>query len=422
MSAGERRFSGAPVRRPRVVLYSHDTMGLGHMRRNLLIAHVLARPPLEATVLLVAGARRATAFPLPPGADCLTLPALRKEKDGTYRARRLDVSLRKLIALRSNAIRSTVLSFDPDVFIVDNVPRGAVRELDPVLDDVRRLGHTHCVLGLRDVLDDAAAVHRDWSRAENEDAIRSFFDSIWVYGDRAVYDVAREYAFAPDVAEKLRYTGYLDQRARLELGEEDDSETIERLGLPPGRLALCLLGGGQDGAGLGEAFARADLPPDFNGLIVMGPFLDPSVQRKLRRLVRNRPQFRAVDFIREPIRYAVHADRLVSMGGYNTVCEALSLGKPSLVVPRVTPRTEQLIRARRLEALGLLTVLHPDDLSPTAVSRWLAREGAPSVDARTRIDLCGLDRLPGLVEESLAPPVPSRRSTFFRQGAPSAAY
>jgi predicted glycosyltransferase len=397
-------------------------MGLGHVRRNLLIARVLARPPLEATVLLIAGARRATAFPLPPGADCLTLPALRKEQDGTYRARRLGVSLRNLIALRAAAIRSAVLTFDPDVFIVDNVPRGAVRELDAVLEDVRLLGHTHCVLGLRDVLDDAAAVHRDWSRAENEDAIRSFFDSIWVYGDPKVYDLAREYAFSPEVAEKIRYTGYLDQSVRLEPVDGDDSETIERLGLPPGRLALCLLGGGQDGAALGEAFARADLPRGFNGLIVMGPFLDAPVQRHLRGLVRNRPRFRVVDFVREPIRYALPADRLVSMGGYNTVCEALSLGKKALVVPRVTPRTEQLIRARRLERLGLVSVLHPDDLSPAAISRWLAREDVPAQDARARIDLNGLDRLTGLVDEALAASLAPRPAPFAQQGAPSVAY
>ncbi len=53
------------------------------------------------------------------------------------------------------------------------------------------------------------------------------------------------------------------------------------------------------------------------------------------------------------------------MGGYNTVCELLSLERPSLIVPRVTPRKEQLIRTEALAACGLVRMLHPDDLSPS---------------------------------------------------------
>ena len=66
------------------------------------------------------------------------------------------------------------------MLIVDNVPRGAVRELDPTLEYLHARGHARFVLGLRDVLDDPAAVHRDWHRAENEDAIRDYYDAVWV--------------------------------------------------------------------------------------------------------------------------------------------------------------------------------------------------------------------------------------------------
>ena len=71
----------------RIALYSHDTMGLGHARRNGLIARALASAPLGAEVLLITGAREAGTFPLPPGVDCVTLPAYRKGRDGHYTAR-----------------------------------------------------------------------------------------------------------------------------------------------------------------------------------------------------------------------------------------------------------------------------------------------------------------------------------------------
>ena len=138
----------------RVALYSHDTMGLGHARRNLLIAQALATGASPPTILLIAGVREVTAFPLPPGTDQLTLPALGKSADGRYHARSLGLSLAEIVSLRQRTIAAALEAFEPDVLIVDNVPRGAVRELDPALAQLRRSGRTRCVLGLRDVLDE----------------------------------------------------------------------------------------------------------------------------------------------------------------------------------------------------------------------------------------------------------------------------
>jgi predicted glycosyltransferase len=211
------RSGGESVgRRWRVALYSHDTMGLGHMRRNLLIAQTLARPPLCAGVLLIAGAREASTFVMPPGVDCLTLPALRKVGNGHYQSRSLGVGIGEIIALRAGTIRAALEAFEPDVLIADNVPRGARGELDAALDYLRRETDARCVLGLRDVLDDPETVRSEWERAGNEEVIRDYYDAVWVYGDRAVNDLARAYRFSPGLSAKVSYTGYFDQRKRLE--------------------------------------------------------------------------------------------------------------------------------------------------------------------------------------------------------------
>src|SRR5262245_25131008 len=102
----------APPRR-RIALYSHDTMGVGHVRRNLLIAQTLVRPPLSATVLLVAGAREASAFLMPPGVDCVTLPSLYKSSTGQYRSRALEMATGDLVVLRAQTIRSALNAFAP---------------------------------------------------------------------------------------------------------------------------------------------------------------------------------------------------------------------------------------------------------------------------------------------------------------------
>ncbi|MEO8348762.1 MAG: glycosyltransferase [Acidobacteriota bacterium] len=393
------------MRELRVALYSHDTMGLGHVRRNLLIAHTLADSRLQAAVLLIGGTRRATAFPVPARADFLTLPALRKNADGGYESRSLPQSLSSLIHLRSGVIHAALESFEPDVFVVDNVPRGAARELDAALTGLRKRGRTRIVLGLRDILDEPAAVEREWRRARNEEVIERFYDAVWVYGDPAVYDPVREYRFSAGTADKVRYAGYLDQHLRLRYSAARDAPSLDDLGIGDGPLALCMVGGGQDGVALAEAFARADLPDGFRGLILTGPFMARESQARLRVLVDARPRMRIVEFVAEPARILAQAERVVTMGGYNSTCEALSLEKPALIVPRVKPRTEQWIRAERLRALGLVDVLHPDRLSSEAIGAWLASSVPSRAGIRDRIDMEGLTRLPLLVEEVLEGPV-----------------
>ena len=382
-------------RKLRIALYSHDTMGLGHMRRNLLIAQTLTAPPLSASILMVAGACQISKFTLPAGVDCLSLPSLCKKPNGEYGSRNLDVSLGELSRLRAKTITAALQSFRPDLLIVDNVPRGALGELDQVLCEMR--GQTQLVLGLRDVLDAPERVREEWSKAQNFETIRAYYDAIWVYGDREVYDLVREYNFPADIAQKVRFVGYLDQRARL---QEEQSNFFLPIEYRDRQLAVCSVGGGQDGVSLAEAFMRADLPRNFNGVVLTGPFMPSEARQRLQQLTRS-SRLQVVDFMAEPLRLLSRADRIVSMAGYNSSCEMLSLGIPALLVPRATPRVEQLLRAERLSSLGYADVLHPDQLTSQAISKWLAQEPT-FTNKRRKFDLDGLSRLPELAEEVLA--------------------
>lgn len=394
-------------RKLHIALYSHDTMGLGHKRRNLLIAQTLAESPLQTSILLITGMGEASNFDIPPGIDYLALPALHKQVDGKYQSRRLKLPLQDIIALRSCTIRAALEVFKPDVFIVDNVPQGAVGELTPTLEYLKSRQQTHCVLGLRDVLDAPAVVQREWQRAANEEAICKYYDAVWIYGDPTVYDPVQEYNFSPEVAKKVRYTGYFDQRQRLQFTKSEASELLASLELPPGQLALCLVGGGQDGAHLAEAFANATLPAQTNGIIVTGPFMPQQVRQRLHQKAAKCPRLRVLEFVAEPTQLLHYADCVVAMGGYNTTCELLSFGKRSLIVPRVQPRTEQLIRAQRLHELGLVDVLHPNNINPQALSAWLKQ---PQQLRPNSVDLNGLERLPYLLHEIVTQATHSKAS------------
>ncbi len=342
-------------------------------------------------ILLLTGAPGATSLPVPPGADFLTLPALAKVADGTYRARSLASSLDAIIELRSAILHAALCTFDPDVLIVDKVARGAAGELEAALADLRSKGRTRCVLGLRDVLDDAAVARHQWRQDRTTEAVAHFYDRVWVYGDPAVFDPVIEYGLPPIVAGRTSFTGYL--------GHGRPRALTPPTRVPSGPYALCLVGGGQDGFSVASSFLRARLPAGRSGIVVTGPYMAMEDRRILQRLAGGRPDMTVMGFVPGTEHLVSGAEAVVSMGGYNSVCELLASGTRALIVPRARPRSEQLVRAERLASRGLAEVLHPDALSPGSLSTWLTGTSRPADDVA--IDLDGLARIPALVEALL---------------------
>lgn len=385
-----------PQTSPRIAFYSHDTMGLGHIRRNILLAQSVSEAYPEAEILLISGVRESGAFKLPKGADSVTLPTYFKTGEGKYLPRSLGKDVGRLTHIRKNIIHAALESFKPDIMVVDNVPRGAMNELDNILPELSSRG-THIVLGVRDIIDEPEAVQKQWKKLQNIEIIRLYFSSIWVYGDPQLYNFAEEYQVAPDIVEKLRYVGYLDQSRRMEVrGLKVGASEIER------PFALCALGGGQDGFDVAQAFVQSALPENWRGLLITGALMPEEQREALHTMAEKRPSgdIKVVDFVPEPLKIMRDAECIISMGGYNTTTEILSFNKRALIVPRIRPRTEQWIRASRLAEKGIIECLHPNDLNPQALSDFM-HSPKKHADARRSLRFDGLDRVVGEVRAIL---------------------
>ena len=369
------------------MLYGHDTMGLGHLRRNLALAAALRAGPDDPQVLIVTGASEAGRFELPEGVDLLTLPGVAKDLDGGYRSRRLDTSLDSVVDVRRAVLTAGLEAFAPDLLVVDKVALGFAGELEPALVRLRAAG-TRLVLGLRDVLDGPAAAAAEWRRLRTTEALRTRYDEVWVYGDEQVSDLADDCRVPPSVRHLLRYTGFLSTGRSAGCPAEP----------PPvdGPYVLCVLGGGQDGAELAEAFAAAPRPAGLPAVIVGGPYLPEVTRARLDTAAAADPALHVAVFCADAAAWMPGAAAVVCMGGYNTVTEVLATDTPALVVPRCRPRTEQLVRARRLSDRGLVDDLHPDELGPGVLGRWLADAVTRPRRPRTGVDLTGLARIPEL--------------------------
>jgi predicted glycosyltransferase len=380
----------------RIAFYSHDTMGLGHVRRNLLIAQAISKSHFEPDILLMTGVTEAARFSKPTGVEYVVLPSLYKEQDGAYRSRHLRMPLREIVELRRQILYTSISAFDPNVLIVDGVPWGAVNELDLTLERLHQKGNTICILGMRDIWDEPSVIRREWNQRRNNEAIRRYYSQIWIYGDSGVYNAVQEYGLPPDIASKVVYTGYLNSTTRLDSELKHEKYSAD-LSLPNAPFVLCIMGGGQDGIKLAEAFINAELPAGSNAIVVTGPHMDSDIRQRLHRQTEGNKRITVVDFLSEPTLLMRYADCVVSMGGYNTICEIMSFGKRALVVPRIIPRKEQLIRAQRLHELGDIDVLHPDDLAPAAITKWLQNNmGKPTIKVQTSMN--GLTRVTQLLE------------------------
>lgn len=378
----------APTREPsspRVLFYSHDSFGLGHLRRSLALARELSSRDHRLSSLIVTGSTVASSYRLPPRVDTVKLPVLTKDGLGRYRPLRLAVELEKLSELRADLIAATASSFDPTVVIVDKAPLGLRGEMTPTLDVLRRRSGCRVVLGLRDIEDEPRSVRAEWRRGDLRALIEHYYDAILVYGPESAMD-ALDCLGWNDLQVPVHHVGYVGPS--LTAGSAPD--------LPPAYL-LVTAGGGSDGFALLASALRAIRvrPLPLPAVVVAGPLLADRDMDRLVELSRGL-DVRLYEFRADMETVLMGARAVVSMAGYNTVVEALAARKPLLLVPRVHPRREQLLRATALKQAGLADMLHPDELSPTALrgalDRLLERRAQ-----ETRVEIDGARRAADLV-------------------------
>lgn len=393
----------------RVLVYSHDTYGLGNIRRMLAISEHLCSVHPDLSILIVTGSPMLHAFRLSPRIDYVKLPCLTRTSQGDYQVKSLGLSYKATMAMRRQILRSTVEQFEPDLILVDKKPFGVDEELKEALDDARsRAGGPKLVLMLRDILDNPATTCRIWTKNNYYQAIETHFDSVMVLGTAEVFDLPTEYRFPPAAAALVDFCGYVGRSLPNSGGKSAASGADPRIELSIDQatpLVLVTPGGGEDGAAIIDNYltALADAPQQrFTSVVVTGPEMPEAAHRRAVAVSDGRPDLRVLEFTADMAGLMSTSDLVVSMAGYNTLCEILSAGRPAVVVPRVEPVEEQLIRARLFAERGLVTVIHPAELTPgrllAAVDEELARSESKPLRHRRELDMQGLER----VEKSLA--------------------
>ena len=379
-----------------ILMYSHDTYGLGHIRRTMSIASSLRGPDIN--ILILTGSPIAGRFAFPEQVDFVRIPGMIKKTNEEYLPLSIKIDPKHALNIRKNIITATAKTFQPDLFIVDKEPLGLKKEVLPTLQWIRRnLPRTKTILGLRDIMDDAASVKRDWQKKGVYEILDKLYSEIWVYGIREFYDPVQEYAISEAISRKMHFTGYIprkvsDDKAVRQIKKEQRLNKNDKL-------VLVTIGGGGDGYNVMDTFltmleSEPDSPP-FKSVLITGPFMP----RKKRMEIFDRARrlgVRTYRFYRKMEKIQAAADLVISMGGYNTICEILSQGTVSLIIPRDTPRKEQLIRAQIFHDQNLVDYIPLHAFSPPTLKRKifsLLDNPEPYQESISRFLLTGVDSM-----------------------------
>jgi len=381
--------------------------------------HLLDTMP-ELSVLMISGSPMIHSFRLPEARfDYVKLPCLGRTLAGGYSVKRLGTRFDELVAVRSQIIRTTVAHFKPDVLLVDKKPRGIADELLPALEMIRADQRSpEVVLLLRDILDDPETTARIWRKNRYFESIDRYYRSILVMGSPDVFDLRKEYRFPAKTANKVVCCGYMRRPQPL-------APARPAALFPGGKGARVLVtaGGGEDGFELLKQYMDGlSLGADrsFSSVVVTGPEMSAANRAVIQDIAKGLGHVRVEEFTRDLPAYMQAADLVVSMAGYNTIVELLSMNKRAVVVPRVKPVQEQWIRATRLDELGLLKCIDPAELTPERLLKAVSDELAGRkwrAHPATLIDFDGLTAVSRIIGGMLghSESVPPMTAAAIRQ-------
>jgi len=347
-----------------ILMYSHDTYGLGHIRRTMAIANHLR--DANTNVLILTGSPIAGRFQFPQQVDFVRIPGMIKKSNDDYQSFSIRIDPEKALSIRTDIILATAKTFQPNLFIVDKEPLGLKKEVLPTLQWLKNESpSTFSVLGLRDILDDAAVIQKDWREKDVYTYLEQLYDEIWVYGNKDIYDPVEMYKIPANIHDRIKYTGYIP-RKKISPATRASVRKKYRL-MDEDKFILVTTGGGGDGLEVIDHYlAMHDYFPTslpFKSIIITGPFMPKDVREAFSKRAKTFG-IKTLPFHPRLEELMSAADLVVCMGGYNTICEVLTQGTPALIIPRQTPRQEQLIRARRLKSQGLLDFIPWTEVTP----------------------------------------------------------
>ncbi len=369
----------------KIMIYSQHVLGVGHFFRSMEIAKALS----AHDVLFVEGGDPIAGLIPPDHVKRVFLPPLMMDAEFTKMESRSG-DLEDIKQRRARSLKESFLQFDPDLFITELFPFGRKQfrfELLPLLEEISgRLRCTRVVCSLRDILVEKR------NQAEYEEGVLAMlnrhYDLLLVHSDPRLVRLEETFASVEQIGIPVRYTGFV---VRTPPGSRN---------LPAYRTVVASSGGGKVGADLLESTIKAVrgmAQEDLRLKVFVGPFMEPHDRERLGKLAASDTRITLCPFSTDFLVELAEADLSVSMAGYNTCMDILSVGVKALVYPFAQNR-EQAMRASKLQELGIVKILGSLDEGEVRRRIWAGLEDRRPVNKES-LNLAGAANTARLLEE-----------------------
>ncbi len=340
----------------RVLFYVQHLLGVGHLRRAALLCEALSEAGLDVQMVLGGEPVPSIRF---PGAQCHYLHPLRVQ-DADFATlvdaagTPLDDNMR---AHRRDQLLALAARIQPDVIITELFPFGRRQmrfELRPLLSwAAQQPSPPLLICSLRDIVQQRSPQREQ----ETLQLIDSHYHRVWVHGDTRFATLDASYHLAPQLGDRLHYTGYIAPRAP---------------GPRPRHGVIVSAGGGAVGLRLLQAAIAAHrngLLPGRPWTLIAGPNLPQADFDQLQQSL-HAPELQLIRFCNDFVSRLAGAELSISQAGYNTVMDLLVSQVPAVVVPYIGGgETEQISRARQLANAGRVSVADEAGLCADSLSR-----------------------------------------------------
>jgi predicted glycosyltransferase len=345
------------------MLYAHDGTGIGHVVRTCTLAGAIRSLYPNAVVSVATGSPVVQRY-LPAGVRLHQLPPqVRVDANVPQMVIKTQRAERKRLTLeRRQMLLEYVQDWLPDVLLVDHLPLGKREELNRAVQFLHTAGRT-AFLGYRRILEDHHSTEQIFNYGPFRSALVSFFKAIIVYAPTWVEETHGPLTNTPL---PQIHVGFVCRR------EASSKQAARRhFGLNAGHnVVACCLGGGRDTWPMARAILESwrHLNPAHTVLLFfVGPHQSPpdhelqsyAVEPNIS-IIRDSPHFP---------RGIAAADAVLTTGGYNSMLEALVLGRPLWAIPNQRFECEQENSVAYFEQLGLVNRIRLDESLETVLRK-----------------------------------------------------
>jgi len=341
--------------------YLSAARGLGQISRSIKLCTGLHALDKGMFSLFISGSSEISVFLLPNRSSFIKLPAIVKDLDDNFVVHN-GGSLREVLVVRKQIIIDAIDDFEPDILFIDRNLTGVEGELTSIIYYLKKEKNVKIYFNIRDIVDDSSKVIKEWNSLNYYSIIDKYIDHVFIFGERKIFDLTSEYKFSEHIKQKSTYCGYLlDRTHRLDRVRKTNSYQI-----------LVTVGSGIDGVNIINCFLdifqmiKKEVG-NINAYVVTGPNMSKEMKNHFLNKARYDLDLNIIDYTKNMIGLMARSDLIVAMAGYNTICEILSLTKKAIIIPRIKPTKEQLIRTECLVRNNTIHVIHPDKLKPESL-------------------------------------------------------